>query len=79
MNGRAEVSAPGYTVTSAGATPRASATIWAATVRWPWPCGVDVNETVTPPPGSMAIETVSALPSFGSAAARRSAVSTSVM
>ena len=79
MNGRAAVSAPGWTVTSPGRTPRASATIWAATVRCPCPCGVDVKATLTPPPGSMAIVTVSALPSLGSVVARCSGRSTSVM
>ena len=73
------MSAPGWTSTSPRRTPSTSATIWAATVRCPWPWGVVVKATDTPPCGPMAIVTVSALPSFGSPAARSGAVSVSVM
>ena len=46
-----EVSISTITSTSSGATPSRSATICAATVRCPWPWGVDEMRTEMPPWG----------------------------
>ena len=79
VHGTLAVSISDITVTASGAQPSTSATTWAQTVRWPWPCGVEASRTVIPPCGSIAIEAPSALPDLGSVSARSSAVCASVM
>src|SRR5207244_720895 len=73
------VSISDNTSTSSTAQPSRSATICAATVRWPWPCGVVERRTLIPPSGEIAIVQPSTLPDFGGPAARSSGVRASVM
>jgi len=73
------VSISAFTLISAGVSPSTSATTWASTVRWPWPCGTEATCTDTLPTGSIAIVAVACAPFFGPALRRSAAVSTVVM
>src|SRR5262245_2173667 len=62
---RVNVSISSTTVTSCGASPSSSATIWETTVGWPCPCGVVPRIAITRPSGSILIVAASTAPDFG--------------